>query len=140
LHFFHAEKLIATHPRSYDRRQRTFNPDHTKELLAQRKRARAQTLLLAFLQLSPQAEVYCRRLQEKRLNAPHHVQKIVVLSKMYGPEKVAHAIADALTFEAIGCEYIANILEQRQRLADPTGALHLTNHQDLLDLDIAAPI
>jgi transposase len=137
--FFHAEKLIATHARCYDRRQIIRNPDHIRELLTQRKQARAQTLLLAFLQLSPQAEVYCRRLQEKRLNAPHHIQKIVALSEIYGPEKAARAIADALTFDAIGFEYIANILEQRQRLADPPGALHLTHHQDLLDLDIAAP-
>ncbi len=28
--FFHNEKLIATHPRSYDRRQNVANPDHTK--------------------------------------------------------------------------------------------------------------
>jgi hypothetical protein len=60
--------------------------------LVQRKRARHQTLLLAFLNLSPQAEVYCRRLQEKRLNAPHHIQKIDALSEVYCPDKVARAI------------------------------------------------
>jgi len=61
------------------------------------------------------------------------------LSEIYGPEKVACAIADALVFQAIGCEYIANILQQRQYLANPPGALHLTHHQDLLDLEIPAP-
>jgi transposase len=137
--FFHAEKLIATHARSYDRRQNISNPDHTKELLIHRKQARAQTMLLAFLQLTPQAELYCRKLQEKRLNTPHHIQKIVALSEIYGPEKVARAIGDALVFDAIGCEYIANILQQRNPLADPPGALHLTHHQDLLDLEIPAP-
>ena len=34
--FFHHEKLIATHLRSYDRRQDISNPDHIQELLAQR--------------------------------------------------------------------------------------------------------
>ena len=48
---FHHEKLIATHPRSYDRRQKISNPDHTRELLVQRKKARDQTHLLAFLAL-----------------------------------------------------------------------------------------
>jgi transposase len=133
---FHNEKLIATHPRSYDRRQKISNPDHTKELLAQRKKAHDQTLLLAFLALSPQAEAYARKLEDKRLNSRHHIQKIVALSEIYGPEKVQRALQDALTFEAYGCEYVANILEQRERPTAVPGALHLTRRQDLLDLEL----
>lgn len=139
LFFYHNEKLIATHARSYDRRQKVTNPDHIKELLAQRKQARDQTLLLAFLSFCPEAEIYCRRLQEKRLNAQHHIQKIVALSEIYGPDKVARAIHDALNFEAIGCEYVANILHQRENPTAAPGALHLTHRQDLLDLEITAP-
>jgi len=139
LFFFHNETLVATHPRSYDRRQNIFNPDHTTELLAQRKKASDQTLLLAFLSLCPEADLYARKLQEKRLNPTHHIQKIVALSELYGPSKVALAILDALRFDAIGCEYIANILRQRENPAATPGALHLTHRQDLLDLDIAAP-
>ena len=134
--FFHNEKLIATHPRSYDRGQKVRNPDHLKELVTQRKKARDQTLLLTFLALSSHAEPYARMLEDKRLNAQHHIQKIVALSEIYGPEKVDRAIQDAIEFQACGCEYIANILEQRQRPAVTPGALHLTRRQDLLDLDL----
>ena len=139
LYFFHNEKLIATHVRSFDRRQNIFNPDHDKQLLAQRKQARDQTLLRAFLSLCPEAEAYCRKLQEKRMNAPHHVQKIVALSEIYGTDPVARAVQDAVRFEAIGSEYIANILLQRQNPAASHGALHLTRRQDLLDLEIPTP-
>lgn len=138
LYVFHNEKLIATHLRCYDRRQNKTHPDHTKDLLTQRKRARDQTLLLAFLNLGPQAELFCRKLHDRRLNAPHHIQKIVALSEIYGPDKVARAIEDAVTFEAIGCEYVANILMQREHVSAPPGALHLTRRQDLLDLDVPA--
>jgi transposase len=133
---FHHEKLIATHPRSYDRHQKISNPDHIQELLSQRKQARHQSLLLAFLALSPQAETYARKLEDKRLNPQHHIQKIVALSEIYGPAKVERALQDALAFEAYGCEYIANILEQRERPEAAPGALHLTRRQDLLDLDL----
>jgi transposase len=133
---FHNEKLIATHSRSFERRQDIHNPDHTKELLTQRVRARQQTLLLAFLNLTPQAQLYCRKLEEKSLNASHHIQKIVALSEIYGPDQVARAIADAITFDAYGCDYIANILEQRQRIPATPSALHLTRRQDLLDLEL----
>lgn len=133
---YHHEKLIATHPRSYDRRQDIRDPDHLQQLLAHRHRAREQTFLQAFLSLGTQADLYARNLQEKRLNAPHHIQKIVALSQLYGPDKVARALDDALTFEAYGCEYIANILEQRERPAAVPSPLHLTHRQDLLDLEL----
>lgn len=137
--FFHNEKLVATHVRSYQRGQRLSNPDHIKELQTQRQQARNQTLLLAFLNLCAEAESYCRKLQEKRLNAPHHIQKILALSEIYGPDQVARALQDALHFEAVGCEYIANILAQRENPGVTPGALHLTRRQDLLDLEIAPP-
>jgi transposase len=133
---YHHEKLIATHLRSYDHRQDIRNPDHIQELLVHRHRAREQTFLQAFLSLGPQADLYTRKLQEKRLNAPHHIQKIVALSQLYGPDKVARALDDALTFEAYGCEYIANILEQRERQPIVPSPLHLTRRQDLLELDL----
>jgi transposase len=136
LMIFYQEKLIATHTRSYDRHQNIANPDHAKELLLHRKKAHDQTLLLAFLNLTPQAESYGRKLQEKQLNAPHHIQKIMALSELYGADKVARAIQDALSFEAFGCQYIANILQQRERTGAPPSALHLTRRQDLLDLEI----
>jgi hypothetical protein len=135
---YHNEKLIATHVRCYDRHQKIDNPDHPKELLIQRKKARQQSLLLAFLNLSPQSDLYCRKLQEKRLNTPHHIQKIVALSELYSSEEVARAIQDAITFEAYGCEYIANILAQRKGPAPASGTLHLTRRQDLLDLELPA--
>ena len=133
---YHHEKLIATHLRSYDRRADVRDPDHLQQLLAHRHRAREQTFLQAFLSLGPQADLYARKLQEKRLNAPHHIQKIVALSQLYGPDKATRALNDALTFEAYGCEYIANLLEQRERQTPVPSPLHLTHRQDLLDLDL----
>jgi len=133
---YHHEKLIATHLRACDRRQDIRNPDHLQELLVHRHRAREQTFLQTCLSLGPQADLYARKLQEKRLNAPRHIQKIVALSQVYSPDKAARALDDALTFEAYGCEYIANILEQRERQTPVPSPLHLTHRQDLLDLDL----
>ena len=133
---YHHETLIATHLRSYDRHQRISNPEHQRELINQRRKARAQTTLLSFLAMSPHAEDYARRLDEKRLNAPHHIQRIVALSEIYGPQKVDQALGHALSFEAIGCEYVANLLEQQERTGVPASALHLTHRQDLLDLEL----
>jgi Transposase and inactivated derivatives len=136
---YYQEKLIARHPRTYDRRQDIEDPDHPKELIAQRKKAKDQKILVRFLMLSPKAQIYYQQMQQRRINPHHHIVKIVGLSEIYGTEKVARAIEDACVIEAFSSEYIVNILEQRKnKLPDP-GPLILTRRQDLLELEIAAP-
>jgi transposase len=136
---YHQDKLVARHPRCYDRHQDKEDPDHPKALLAQRRNAREQKLLGRFLALSPKAEAYYQALAQRRLNPRHHVQKIVALSEIYGVEAVARALDDAFVFQAFSCEYIANLLESRQRLLPEPRALHLTRRQDLLDLEMPEP-
>jgi len=136
---YHQDRVIAEHVRSYDRYQDFEKPEHVEELLAQRRQARQQQLLTRFLALSPRAKEYYQRLEEKRGNARHHVQKIVALSEIYGVEKVQRALEDAWAYQAFSCEYIANLLEQRERPVTEPGALHLTRQQDLLELDLPAP-
>jgi transposase len=136
---YHQDQLVAEHPRSYERHQDFEKPEHVQELLAQRRQARAQHLLTRFLALSPHAAEYYQRLEEKRGNPRHHVQKIVALSEICGVDKVQRALEDAWAYQAFSCEYIANLLEQRERPTAQPGALHLTRQQDLLDLDLPAP-
>jgi transposase len=133
------DKLIARHIRSYDRYRDFEDPDHPKQLLAQRKKARDQKIFMRFLTLSPKAEQYYRKLEQRRMNPYHHVRKIVALSEIYPPESVARAMEDAFAFEAFSCEYIANLLEQRSRCLPEAGALHLTRREDLLDIKIEQP-
>jgi hypothetical protein len=131
--------LVAEHVRSYDRHQDFEHPDHAAPLLAQRQTARRQQLLARFLALSPQAAEYYRQLEARRTVPRHHVQKIVALSDIYGPEKVGRALEDAFHYAAFSAEYIANILEQRERKLPEPGALHLTRQLDLLDLELPEP-
>ena len=134
------DKLVARHPRSYDRNRDFEDPDHPRELLAQRRAAREQRLLARFLTLSSKAEEYYRQLAERRMNPRHHIRQIVALSEIYGADEVARAIEDAFAFQAFSSDYVANILEQRRNFVpDSPGALHLTRRQDLLELDMPEP-
>ena len=136
---YHREQLIARHVRSYDRHLDIEDPDHPKALLAQRRNAREQRLLMQFLSLSRHAPAYVEGLEQRRANPRHHLRKIVALSEIYGIDALDRAIQDDIAFAAYSCEYIANILEMRARTTPVPGALHLTRRQDLLELDIAAP-
>ena len=136
---YHHDRLVARHPRSYDRHRDFEHPDHPKALLDQRTSARRQRLLKRFLTLAPCAERYYAELQQRRLNATHHIRKIVALSEVHGEEHTARALADALHFGALGSEYIANLLESRARLTAEPGPLHLTRPGDALELDLPDP-
>jgi len=139
LALYHQEQPVAEHVRSYERHRDFEHPDHAQPLLAQRQKAREQQLLARFLSLCPQAPVYYEQLQQRRLNARHHVQKILALVEIYGLEKVTRAIQDAHEYQAYSCEYIANIIEQRARKLPEPGALHLTRSADLLELELPEP-
>jgi len=89
--------------------------------------------------IGPRAHEYYQQLEQRRLNPKHHVQKIVALSELYGTEAVARAMEDAFTYQAFSCEYIANLLQQRQHPPPEPGALYLTHQQDLLELELPAP-
>ena len=137
--FYHDNKLVARHARTYDRKQDVEDPDHSKILLNQRKKAKDQVIYERFLKLSDKAQAYYQQLKNKRMNAFHHVRQIVALSEIYSREEVAMTIEDAFSFSAFSCEYIANLLEQRSRPNREPGALHLTHKSDLLNLTIAPP-
>jgi hypothetical protein len=107
--------------------------------LEQRKKARDHKVFMRFLALSPRAEAYYRKLEERHLNPHHHVRKIVALSDIYDPVAVARAMDDALVYEAFAADYIANLLEQRARCTPEASALHLTRREDLLEVRLAPP-
>jgi transposase len=133
------DKLIARHIRRWGRNKDYEDKEHSKELLAQRHRAREQRLLTHFLTLSPDGAAYYEGLEQRRFNARQHLRKILALAEIYSPDQVARAISDGLAFEAFSAEYIANILEARTRALPEPGPLQLTRRQDLLDLDVAPP-
>ena len=137
--FYHENKLVARHVRSYDRRQDYEHPDHPKVLLAQRRRARDQKIFMRFLSLSGKAQEYYRQMENRRMNPFHHIRQIVALTEIYPTEQVKRAIEDAFHFKAFSCDYIANLLERRSRQVKEPGALHLTRQSDLLDLTISEP-
>jgi len=139
LAFYHQDQCVAEHVRSYERHRDFEHPDHARPLLEQRLKARDQQLLHRFLSLCPQAPDYYQQLQDRRLNARHHIQKILALLEIYGTEKLVRALQDAHEYKAYSCEYIANILEQRARALPEPGALHLTRASDLLELDLPQP-
>jgi hypothetical protein len=49
------------------------DPDHLKEMIAQRKKARCERVFMRFAAICPEASGYCRELRKRRMNPRHHV-------------------------------------------------------------------
>jgi hypothetical protein len=94
---------------------------------------------LRFLELSPVAGLYQRALAERRMNAGHHLARIVELIPTYGTAAVGAAIASAHELGAYSSDYIVNLLEQRARRLPEPGPLHLTRAAEALDLELPPP-
>lgn len=136
---YEREQLVARHLRSMDRHKDILDDDHEQQLVAQRRSAREQRLLVQFLALSPRAQAYREGLEAKRVNARVHLRKILALAEIHGKEAVARALDDGLELQAFSSEYIANILGARSRLGAEPAALQLTRRADLLDLELPEP-
>ena len=122
-----------------DRHRDIEDPDHERALLAQRKNAREQRLVVNFLALSPRAQDYLKGLQAKRVNARVHLRKILALAELHGKQALARALDDGLELQAFSAEYIANILAARRRIGPEPAALLLTRRADLLELELPEP-
>jgi transposase len=131
--------LVAEHVRRFGRRLDVENPDHLRELEAQKKTGARQRLLLRFLELTPAAGPYHRALAERRMNAGHHLTRIVELLPAYGAAEVGAAIESAHQLGAYSSDYIVNLLEQKARRLPEPGPLHLTRAPEALDLELPAP-
>ena len=136
---YERDQLVAQHPRSMDRNKDIEDPDHAQQLLAHRKSAREQRLLVQFLALSPRAQDYREGLEAKRVNARVHLRKILALAELHGKEAVARALEDGIDLQAFSAEYIAHILAARRRIGQEPAALQLTRRADLLDLELPEP-
>ena len=76
-------------------------------------------------------------MQERRPNARMHLRKIVGLSEIYGVDAVRRALDDAFELQAFSSEYIANILEQRQRFrSQEPGVLHVPRAGDMMAMEL----
>lgn len=120
---FDGAKLLATHPRSYERGIVVENPAHFEGLLVAKKAARAAKATDRFLALAGASEeskaalsAYLKGLVHADLNLHHHLDELLRMADLYGRTEVLGALQQALKHQAFGAHYLKNIILQ-QRLA-----------------------
>jgi transposase len=140
--FYHQGKLIARHPRSYDRMQQIVDPDHQSALIEQQNRGKAAAHFAAFEALSPLAPLWLANLQHHYPNHLHHVRRILHLCELHGAGAVVEALAQTHDYGIYNWLAVCHVLERRQRLGQQPVAAPMApsaTSRELLDIRLPRP-
>jgi len=106
------EKLIATHQRSWERKQRIELPEHREAVLKGMRRQWQSEEVALFASLGEDARLYLEHMAAARLPLRKNVGKLLVLKDRYGLVAFLASLQKALINKAFGAHYIENILVQ----------------------------
>jgi transposase len=109
---FYKEKKIAVHNRCWQRAERIETASHKEQVKKLKRKLWQDKDIAAFSSLGPEAVVYLEALSRARQPIKKNVSKLLSLKDDYGAASVIYAIKKALIHNAIGADYIENILYQ----------------------------
>jgi transposase len=108
----HKQNKICAHNRCWQRKQRIETPSHREQVRKLQRKLWLDKDITAFSSLGQQAVEYLQALVEAKLPIKKNVSKLLSLKDEYGAVSVIYAIKKALVHNAIGADYIENILYQ----------------------------
>jgi len=109
---FYRGKKIAVHDRCWQRRQRIETAFHREQVKKLKRKLWLDKDITAFSSLGSEAVAYLEALAQTRQPIKKNVSKLLSLKDEYGAVSVIYAIKKALIHNAIGADYIENILYQ----------------------------
>jgi len=110
---FYKEKKIALHDRCFERGKRIETPSHKEQVKKLRRKLWLDKEIAAFSSLGPAAVEYLEALSSARQPIKKSVSRLLALKDDYGAVSVIYAIKKALVHNAIGADYIENILTRK---------------------------
>ena len=109
---FYQHKKIATHDRCWQRGKRIETPTHKEQVRKLQRRLWLDKDIAAFSSLGNEAVTYLQALSQARQPIKKNVSKLLSLKDDYGTTSIIYALKRALVHNAIGADYIENILYQ----------------------------
>ena len=108
-------EIVAEHARSFDRRARVEDPEHLRELVATKRRAREGAGMSRLTSAAPATRVMLERAAQRGQNLGSLVAKLLELLEMYGAEALEAAVAEANAHDRVGPGPVRTTLEARLR-------------------------
>jgi hypothetical protein len=132
---------IASHPRSYDRREQVEDPTHRQALLEQKRKALGSTASTRLAALVPESRPFLQAAFEHGESALRLTRQLLRLLDDYGPSELAAALREALDHHTPRLSSVAFILARRhrQRRQRIPLAVNLSRRPDLENLTVSHP-
>jgi transposase len=106
------EKLIACHRRCWERKQRLEIPGHLEQVKKIKKRLFRDRQVVVFLSLGETALQYLDQLTSCRLPIKKSITALLLLRDEFGDTSLLYGLKKSLEKQAIGADYVRNILYQ----------------------------
>jgi transposase len=104
--------VIATHERSWDRRQAVEDQAHIQALLDRRQGALGPKRKDKIAALSPDARIYLQEIARRRIDLRAEVDKLSRMLLSYGETELAGGMAKALAQRTFGANYVRALMDQ----------------------------
>lgn len=130
--------VVATHRRTFNRRQHVEDPEHLRALLEEKREAREHRGINLLFKAAPQTVDLLQHLAERGANLGNATHLLVNLLDLYGVEAFTTAVAEALENNVPHPSAVRHVLE-RNRLdmgLPPALPLSLPDDPRVRDLDV----
>jgi transposase len=105
-------KVVADHPRSWDRRRHVEDPAHVAALLEKRPGARGPKRRDRIAALSDACRIYLQEVARRRIQLDNEVRKLDRLMRLYGEDDLKLGIAAALAARSFGARFVRTFIDQ----------------------------
>jgi len=111
---YYKDHAVARHKRCWEKNVGIDTPGHIKKLLERKRGALASKQQEYFLSLGPVAQQYLEALNKANLPIKKNIHNLLRLKDCYGVHHLIYACEIALKHNALGYEYVENIILQNK--------------------------
>jgi transposase len=122
-------KRVAIHNRSWGVGEKVNDPSHEQGLLESKPRAAAGALPAELQGLGDVAAAYFKILAANGRSLRKEIERLVLLSEMWGYSPTREAIAEVMATGHVGAEYVEYVLRHKKGLAPGPAPLKLGNEE-----------
>ena len=140
IRILHRGEQVASHTRSYGKRESIVDSQHQLAALQMRRRQGASELEANFMALGEEARAFQLALSKLPVRASVHLKRIVQLVHLYGRECVLKAMQEALHYQTIDAAYVESLVVQARRKSSlPSPTMVQPKRKELIQLELEIP-
>jgi hypothetical protein len=134
------EKILATHTRCWEKRQRIELPAHREAAWKRRPQEWQAVEVSRFISFGEEAKAFLEGLSQTGQSIKKNLRKLLDLHDQYGKADLIQALQRALAYKAYAAAYVENILHQKKTPKKIQPPVQLKQREDLNRIRLEEPL